>query len=311
MCGESYCFRTIACSSLHGTLIWASFRSRISFSLDVGCLIPSFTFCLSWCAGFFTALSVYFFLFLFFILFEDNQYQTDWKNMEVLNWVENSFVIKKQLPIFLIKTTKFPLSGVLARLCLHNKQHETSRHVPFRNTDNPAVFPALRMFMVSLSLCLSVFLSLSLFGLSFSLWEWWIKHVVLCHLMIQGDSDQCCPGLLNNFQLSRVQILNSEISFNSIIWDFISAVTQSCDFISCCAFLGSNLLLCFCCPLWWPLYRYLWGTLGWCARSLTNTLEVLALMLPVVLCLVVCSDCGSKVGVTGAWRTCWLHLCAA
>lgn len=89
--------------------------------------------------------------------------------------------------------------------------------------------------------------------------------------MTQRDSDQSCPGPSNNFHISRTQILNSDISFNSIIWDFISAVIHSSGFVSRCVFPGLSLLL---------------GVLGLCAGSLTST-----------------------PGGLDGW-CCWLHLCA-
>ena len=92
--------------------------------------------------------------------------------------------------------------------------------------------------------------------------------------MTQRDSDQSCPGPLNNFHIGSAQILNSEISFNSIIWDFISAMIHSFGFISCCVFPGSSLHL---------------GVLGLCAGSLTTTPAALPLM-SVLLCPAVCSD---------------------
>lgn len=119
-----------------------------------------------------------------------------------------------------------------------------------------------RLWSLSLFISLSLPLSFSLppslplfpFWLLFPLWEGWTGCVVLCHLMIQRDSDQFCPGPLNNFCISSAQILSSEISFNSISWHFISAMMQSLDFTSCHVFPGSSLLCFFCC-LCSPLYQ--------------------------------------------------------
>lgn len=67
-------------------LVWASFRFRASFSLDVGYLGLGFIFGLSMCAGFFTTSG-------FLKLLHPKLTE---KNIEVLCWGEKSFFISEE-----------------------------------------------------------------------------------------------------------------------------------------------------------------------------------------------------------------------
>lgn len=173
-------------------------------------------------------------------------------------------------------------------------------HIFSKHIDSPVIFPVLMMFMMFVSPSLYLWLSLL-----FSLWKWWPRHVVLCHRMIQRDSDQSCPGPLINFHICSAQILNSEIPFStislSLVWRCIPVISYLCR-----AFPGLSLSSVSSAPYGHLSAGNLWGILGLCARALTNALEVLPLMLPVMLCPVVCSG---FVGLKReGWGPGWLGL---